>query len=233
MPFDQTATREGISSALRSEMPKTGSLERGRKMIEMHVIDLLLKRAQVNFFKLGNFYDEGEMHFNDGLNSVEDRNKLEEEYFNHRNYLEELRELKRDLFIVGLFAEFELFLRGTLLVLLHFSGSEKWGSIWEKHLGGMKEEFRRNGVPITKPDCDWQAIMRLKEVRNCIIHSGGRPNEKTVKLLASSNLTAEKGVRIKLPDGYFLENSDLVERVCKRIAKDCQAAMKEEYTQAT
>ncbi len=55
----------------------------------------------------------------------------------------------------------------------------------------------------------------------------GRPDEETVRRLQGYNCHVIKGVWMKLPDGYFEESANLVERIRNRIVKDCQNAAKE------
>ena len=81
--------------------------------------------------------------------------------------------------------------------------------------------FKQIGAPITKPDSDWKSIKKLQLIRNCITHLDGRPDDETVRKLKGYNCHVNKGVWMTLPDGYFEESADLVERVCKRIVKDC------------
>ena len=48
---------------------------------------------------------------------------------------------------------------------------ERW------YLDRMKNIFAEIGVPITKPDRDWNAIKRMEAVRHCITHSGSIPDK--------------------------------------------------------
>ena len=140
-----------------------------------------------------------------------------------------LRKLKRHFSIVGLFTGFETFLRSTLQQLYQ-AGADVPKRSPNKHwyLDTMKEIFKAVGVPITKPDHDWNSIKKLQAIRNCITHLDGRPDKETVRRLKGYNCHVIKGVWMKLPDGYFEESADLVERICERIVKDCQEPAKPE-----
>ncbi len=93
----------------------------GRELrIDVHVIiDILLRFARTSISRLGDFYEEGERHFTIGLEDLKDQtghltleewDKFEDYYLEHRNYFEELMELKKHFSIVGLFTVFEIFL---------------------------------------------------------------------------------------------------------------------------
>ena len=98
--------------------------------------------------------------------------------------------------------------------------------IREMRFDDMKKEFAKLGVPITKPDRDWPAILGMKAVRNCITHVGGHPDKELAKKLAKYKIPVDQS-KMVLPEGYFAECVDLVEDACKRIAKGCQDALKE------
>ena len=186
---------------------------------------------------LRRFYDEGEMHFNIGVKDLGDETdhfKPEEwdsgegdHYIDLHGELEESRELTRDFSIVGLFRVFEKFLRDTLRHLLRTGPDrakrdprDQWS------LAEMKEIFKEIGVPVTKPDGDWNSIKKLQAIRNCIVHSGGRADKQRTKKLERYKIPVDQS-KMVLPDGYFEKSADLIERVCKRIAKDCGTAVKE------
>ena len=208
--------------------------------IEILVAEVLLNLAQSRISSLGDFYDEGERHFTIENKDLGDRTAhlTQEEwdwgdgdlYIELRHELEELRELKRHFSIVGLFTAFEMFLRRTLL-LLHHGDTAMSECIRKMRFDDMKEKFSSIGMPIADPGADWKAIMGMKEVRNCITHSGSRPDKKRAKDLADYDIPVVQS-KMKLRDGYFKKSSGLVERVCKRIAKDCQKALKEKHIKA-
>ena len=144
--------------------------------IEISVARVLLNLAQSRISRLGDFYDEGERHFNIGIKDLEDRTAhlTQEEWdwgegdlsIELRHELEELRELKRHFSIVGLFTAFEMFLRRTLR-LLHRGDASMSKRIPKMRLDDMKKGFAKTGVDITKPDRDWKSVVGMKEVRNC------------------------------------------------------------------
>ena len=198
--------------------------------------EIPLKLAQMHISGLRSFYEEGEMHFNSGFHDLKEETKhlTPEEWNNDENYylgqrddLEGLRDLKRHFSVVGLFTVFEIFLRHTLQQLhragaaVPFNPNERW------ILDRMKDIFAEIGVPITKPNRDWNAIRKMQAVRNCIMHFGSRPEKEMVRTLAGYNFRLREGVWMELPDGYFEESADLVERVCERILEDCHNAAKE------
>ena len=138
-----------------------------------------------------------------------------------------MRELKRHFSIVGLFTVFEMFLRKTLQEL-YLAGADVPKQQPNLHkIHKMKEIFKAAGVPITEPDHDWNSIKKLQAIRNCITHLDGRPDKKPVQKLKDYNCHVSEGVWMELPARYFEENADLVERICERIVKDCQNAVKE------
>ena len=198
------------------------------------VAEVLLNLAQSRISRLGDFYDEGERHFNIEIKDLEDKTAhlTQEEWdwgegnlsIELRHELEELRELKNHFSIVGLFTAFEMFLR-RMLLLLHHGDTAMLECIRKMRFDDMKEKFPPAGVDITKPEHDWKSIVGMKKVRNCITHSDSRPDKKRAKDLANYDIPVVQS-KMKLPDRYFKKSSDLVERVCKRIAKDCQKALK-------
>ena len=144
--------------------------------------------AQIHISGLRSFYDECERHFTDVLNNLKDEtehltpeqwNNVEDYYLGQREDLGGLRELKRHFSIVGLFTVFEKFLRDTL-EQLYWAGvtvpkrnpEDRW------YLDRMKKIFAEIGVPITKPDRDWNAIKKMEAVRHCITHSGSIPDKE-------------------------------------------------------
>ena len=120
---------------------------------------------------------------------------------------------------------FEVFMRKTLR-LLHRSDRAMLNRIRGMGLDEMKKEFAKVGAPIVPPGREWQAIMGMKEVRNCVTHSGSRPDKERAKRLANYKIPVARS-KMVLPDGYFKTSSDLVEDACERIAKDCQNALRE------
>ena len=200
-------------------------------------IGIPLILAQRHILGLRSFYDEGEMHFNIGFDDLKDEtdhltpeewNDTEDYYLGRRDDLEGLRDLKRHFSIVGLFTVFEIFLR-DMLQQLHWAGAAvpKRNPTKSWFLDRIKVIFAEIGVPITKPDRDWTAIRKMQAVRNCITHFGSRPDKEMVRKLAGYNFCLREGVWMELPDGYFEESADLVERVCERILEDCHNAAKE------
>ena len=124
----------------------------------------------------------------------EEWNNVEDCYLGQRDDLEELRELKRHFSIVGLFTVFEKFLQDTLQQLRWAGAAVRKRNPKERwFLDRMKEIFAEIGVPITKPDRDWNAIKRMEAVRHCITHLGSRPNEEMVLTLAGLQLSRKKG----------------------------------------
>ena len=200
-------------------------------------IQIPLHLVRIQIASLRKFYDQGEKHFNSGFDELKARidqltpeewSEGEDYYLEQRDELESLRHLNTQFAIVGLFTVFETFLRWTLHQLLWVGAvvparrsNERW------NLDKMNAILKTIGVPITKPDADWNSIKKLQVIRNCITHLDGRPDEETVRRLQAYNCQVIKGVRMKLPDRYFAQNANLVERICERIVKDCQNAAKE------
>ena len=197
-------------------------------------IEILLILFRVQIRELSSFYDEGEEHFDFGLDKLRVKiDKLtdvewelhEDFYIGQRDDLESLRELKRQFAAVGLFNVFESFLRNTLdhlrcsnVPVPKRKPKEQW------YLDKMKEVFAKIGVPITEPGRDWNAIKKLQTIRNCITHLGSRPDEEAVQKLKGYNFEVREDVWMELPPGYFDESVDLVQRVGERIVRDCQTA---------
>ncbi|MDE2926817.1 MAG: hypothetical protein OXT71_10510 [Acidobacteriota bacterium] len=192
-----------------------------------------------NIGRLKNFYDEGERHFKRGFKDLEDEiahltdDEIEVFHLEYRDELEDLREIKRNFSIFGLFTVIERFLRRTLRHLRK-AGAPVEGCIRKMSLEGMKDAFRKIGVPITEPNHDWHALMGMKEVRNCIAHYDGHPHKEMAKKLqcdykipvieerwkpANGGKFEPISWSIQLADEYFGESAELVERVCKRAAR--------------
>ena len=157
----------------------------------------------------------------------EERDEFSDGYLSVFESLDKMRELKERLCIVGLFTTFERFLRQTLQ---EFSSSAPARSkcIHRMHLVEMKKEFSDLGVSITTPDSDWQGIMKLKEVRNCITHSGGHPDEERAKKLRNCKILVDESGMV-LAEGYFEESCGLIKRACERITEACRNALKERH----
>ena len=210
-------------------------------------IDALLNLTHSRISRLREFYDEGERHFNIENKDLEDRTAhlTQEEWdwgeedlsIELRHEMEELRELKRNFSIVGLFTVLEMFLQRALL-WLHWQGSavpkgirkelrdEIKKKFAKKNFDEMKPAFKEISVLIAEDNNDWQAILGMKLVRNCITHHGGRVDEEMAEKLKKDYkicvIDAEFPTRrMKLPENYFRDSADLVERTCDRIAKQC------------
>ena len=201
------------------------------------VVEALLSFTHNRISKLREFYDEGEMHFNIGLDDLkaqtdhltsEEWDEFGDFYVEQRYEFEELRELKKHFSIVGLFTVFEMFLRRMLRLLHHPADAVVVKRILEMRFDDIKKEFSDLGVEIMKPSCDWQAIMGMKEVRNCITHSDGRADKQRAKNLVNYKIPVDQS-RMVLPDGYFEKSADLVETTYKRIARNCQNILKEKH----
>ena len=224
-------------------------------------LEAVLGHTRARISRLRKFYNEGERHFNTEFNNLkkktdhltqEEWDNLGDFYIEEHYELEELRELKRNFSIVGLFTVFEAFLQGRLRQLHRASPArpkrnpKTFQFILRKlkllprvclsrpkrdPFGRMTEEFSKLGVRIAKGDRDWQTITGMAMVRHCIVHSGGRIDKKRTKKLANYKIPVVQATkyswRIKLSDRYFEETAGAVERACKRIAKDCQDAINE------
>ena len=206
------------------------------------LVNARLAIMRKNIDRLRNFHDEGETHFKTEFNKLEvevDRLTREDwdefgDFFIEQRYdLEELRELKRNFSIVGLFTVLEIFLRRTLLHLRK-AGAAVEGCIRKMSLEDMRDVFKKIGVPIAKDNSDWQAIMGMKLVRNCVTHYDCHPHKKMAKQLKEDYkisvieerwkwTNGEKSEpvswRIQLTGEYFGKSADLVERVCKWAAR--------------
>ena len=221
------------------------AMDEPRNVGKIGFLDMLWMLTGYQISRLVKFYDAGEKHFNIELDDLKKRwpplgsewagnddyvNDYIGAYSLERDELTELLVMKRNFSIVGLFTVFEGFLRKTLE---HFHGSnrEMVNRIRRMRLDEMKKEFAKVGVPIASPDRDWQAILGMKEVRNCVTHAGGRPDKETEKTLVNYQVPVDHSrlmiLELVLAEGYFAESVDVVERTCKRIAKDCQDALGE------
>ena len=221
-------------------------------------INALLSHTHSRISRLREFYDEGERHFNIENKDLEDSTAhlTQEEWdwgegdlsIELRHELEELRELKRNFAIVGLFTVLEMFLQ-RVLRWIYWPGSavmkcirkelqdEIKKTFEKKNFDEMKSAFNKIGVRIAEDNSDWQAMLGMKLVRNCITHHGGRLDEKMAERLKKDYkicvFDAEFPTRrMKLPENYFRDSADLVERTCNRIAKQGYAALKEKHVKA-
>lgn len=220
-----------------------------RTGFKMAGIELLLNTVvRESIARLRTFYAEAEGQYRSGLDKLKDderealqkqldelspddrnlhlyENDVDNYYADAAVRLNELAELQEHLCIVGLFTAFEWFLRETLQTL---SSSDPALSkcIHRMRLDKMKKGFSSLGVSITTPDGDWQEIMRLKEVRNCITHSGGYPDAEKAKKLRNYGITVVES-KMVLAEGYFEESACLIERTCERITKACRNALTE------
>ena len=202
--------------------------------IKIALVALQLVGTRIHISRLKEFYGEGEKHFNIELDELtsqvghlapEEWNEVGNLFIDEHSDLEALLQLKRRFAIVGLFTVFEVFLRKTL----EYVHQPDWAMskrIPEMRLDDLKKEFSNLGVAITKPAADWKLIMGMKEVRNCITHSDSFPDEKRAKKLANYGIPVIYG-KMTLPNEYFEESVDIVERTCERIAKDCRYALLE------
>ena len=198
-----------------------------------------------NIDGLKTFHSEGERLFTSDFNRLQveadslpdDDGRQIEHLIDQRYEMEALRELTRNFSIVGLFTVFEMFLR-RMLRHLRWAGAAVPGCIQTMRFDDMKKAFRDIDLPITESTPDWQAIIRLRIVRNCIAHSRGRiDNKKTVRKLrkddeillieatwrpaAGGGESEPSSWRLQLTEKYFGENAALVEHVCEQISTDC------------
>ena len=210
------------------------------------VIVALLSQTEHRIGRLRDFYNEGEFNFDSRLRDLKNKvdrltpeqwDDLQDHYIDEHDDLEELRELKRNFSIVGLFTVLEIFLRRMLTLILVPPGikdrealltrvqKERW------NLDDMKKKFREVGLPITEPNTDWNAIKTMNAVRNCITHHAGQPNKKMMRQLKKINFPVNDAQyptrRMKLPPEYFEESAVIVERFCRRIAKGYRKALRE------
>ena len=215
-------------------------------------INALLDVTHSRISILREFYDEGERHFTIENKDLGDRTDhlTQEEWdwgdgdlsIDRLHELEELRELKRNFAIVGLFTVLEMFLQRALL-WLYWPGSaarkclrkellDEIKKIFaKKNFDEMKPAFKKIGVLIAEDNSDWQAILGMKLVRNCITHHGGRVDEEMAeKLKKNSKICVTNPEfptrRMELHENYFRDSANLVERICDRIAKQCYTALK-------
>ena len=194
-------------------------------------IDILLVLLRIRVEALRGFYNEGEAHFSTDFDkltaetdhlTVAEWEQHEDFFIGQRDGLESLRQLKRHFAIAGLFNVFDTFLRDALDQLDYAEvdvPEPEHGKRWS--FDDIKKIFAGIGVPITKPDRDWNAIRKLQAIRHCITHCDGIPNEEIVRKLKGYNFHVPQDVWMELPDGYFKECADLAERVCNRIVKAC------------
>ena len=158
-----------------------------------------LDLARIQISSLRRFYDEGEAHSNLGFDELKDETghltpeeweKDEDFYLGRGDDLEFLGQLKRHFSIVGLFTVFETSLRDTLLQL-YWAGSDvpKRSPNKRWYLDTMKGIFKAVGVPITKPDHDWNSIKKLQVIRTCITHLDGRSDKEAVRKLKTKTVT--------------------------------------------
>lgn len=220
-------------------------------------IEATLKLTKMRVSRLRDFHYEGEAHFRIGFNDLEIKTRRRtptdwEEFGDfcgeQHDELEELRDLKRNFSILGLFTVLEMFMQRALL-WLHWPSSavppqarkEVWDEIKKrlakKNLDRMKDTFRKIGVPIAEDNPDWPQLMEMKLVRNCIAHSAGHPDEDMVEKLEKIHEirvvdSDSPAMRIELSKEYFGASADLVERICDRIAKRCYVALKENRVRA-
>ena len=139
-----------------------------------------------------------------------------------------LRDMKNHISADGVFNMLRKFLRNILDHLSYTKDPKpRWGPKERWRFDDMKKIFACIGVPITKPDRDWNAIKKLQVIRNCITHLGSFPDQKTVQKLKNYNFQVHEGVWMELPSRYFEDSADLVECVCERIVSDCKTAFPE------
>ena len=201
-------------------------------MLDMLGVPLTIVGIRIR--ELKRFHKEGERNFKARYADLEaefDRLKLEEwsddlqdHYIDLRDELESIRSLNTNCAITGLFMAFEDFLSN---MLKQIKDRDVPGVLDQKHgerrsLKHMKAVFAEVGVRITEPEDDWRAIKRLQAVRNCLIHSAGWPNDKTVKKLKAAEFNVAVDKRLRLPTGYFDETAEIVQRSCKRIVDKCK-----------
>ena len=170
------------------------------------------------------------LNFDELMSEVEQLNpddwyECEEHFISQRDELESLRDLKTQFAVVGLFTVFEMFLRDTLQRLHRDDEANSEPRPPEPEpkrpkqssFDDMKNAFVELGVPLTRPEIDWNAIKKLQAIRHCITHLGGIPDEEAAKILRGHHLNSTRGVPMQLPTGYFEDSAALIQRVCGRI----------------
>ena len=188
-----------------------------------------LMLAEFSIGELRSFYHEAKGHFGLRLAGLEARSNNvspeDEESDDLAHRMEEvagLLDLNEHFGVVGAYRTFEIFLRNVVNQLRDqgvIQGKTK------SYLDGLKDQLREVGVDLERPPFQWQEINKLREIRNCIAHSGWVDSQH-VSELRDYTLPVEEGQGspLRLPGGYFLEASALVVSTCRLVVERCAEA---------
>jgi hypothetical protein len=88
----------------------------------------------------------------------------------------------------------------------------------------MATQLKSIGVDLKGPPFEWNEITKLRKIRNLIGHEEAWVDKESKKQLASFGLTVKEDDWLKLPDAYFLDAWNLVDRTCQLVVQECLKA---------
>ena len=186
--------------------------------------------AKFSIDELRSFHHVANNHFSLRLAGLEARSEKvspeDEESDDLAARMEELEgfmDLVEYFGVVGAYRTFEIFLHNVVNQLRNGGFIE---GKRERYLHDLKDRFNEIGVKLTQPPFHWQEIKKLQKIRNCIAHNEGWVDKRNVSKVRGCGLPVEEGHRLKLPKGYFLEASQLVDKTCALVIEKCAEASK-------
>jgi hypothetical protein len=213
--------------------------EEGKQMADIEEVGLdwrfgiPLEFARITLRELKRFYDEGEKQFATEIAKLEMQAKgVSADDDDQMDYLGDVRdqregivELNREFAIVGIFRTFERFLRLFLDPRRHpgFAIPAPKGS----RLKDLEGQYKAIGVDLTRLPFEWRDIKKLQEIRNCITHDEGWIDAKRAGALRSYQFPVKENDWIELPEDYFVEAYNLVQRTCRLVIEECRKAAKD------
>jgi len=184
--------------------------------------------AKISLIELKRFHDEARRHFKREIAEIEKEvagiDAVDDEAQDYLSCMysqwEELFDLKQEFGIFGLFRMLERILR---LVLMHLR--EIGAPVTERvRFKEMAKQFKSIGVDLRASPFEWEEITKLQKIRNQICHEESWVDRKSKKDLASFGLCAKENDWLRIPDEYFLEASNLVDRTCRLVVQGCLKA---------
>jgi hypothetical protein len=131
-----------------------------------------------------------------------------------------LIDLSEEFVVLGAYRTLERFLRSALRHLAEIGV----GVFKKEQLDQIATQFEAMGVDFKKPPFEWAEINKLRTIRNIIAHDELWVDKATKTKLESVGLPAKENTWFQLPDQYFQEACDLVNRTCRLVVQECQMA---------
>lgn len=191
----------------------------------------LLKRlGEVHMKELMDFYRQAEEHFRVAIETweaeinglTEEQDAMYSDYLTERrDSIESLMDRGHTMGIVALYTFLERFLN-LVVERLRSGGAPIPESNQGFSLHKLRDSLLQHAqINMGRTPFDWSALERLREVRNCIVHTDGWITDDFVTRLGAVGLTVKEDTRLELPKGYFEHTWALVNQTYQLVHSEC------------